>query len=131
MGDNRRDTEAESTSEQCLCGYHPSLELPVRRRNVRTIDIGNGARTAVAHDEFQLALEDFDHTVDSSLAEGPETPQERPADTDGLCSQRESFENIGSAPKSAVDKNGDSISDFGDDFGQRLERRSVCFGRTP
>src|SRR5215831_16416546 len=110
MGDNRRDTEADSTSEQCLCGYHPSLELPVWRRNVRTIDVGNGARSAVAHDEFQFALEDFDHTVDSSLAERSETPEERPADTDSLCPQCESFENIGSAAKSAVDKNRDAIS---------------------
>src|SRR6185295_7107089 len=79
-------------------------ELPVRRSNVRAVDVGNGARAAVAHCEFEFALQDFNDPLDAGLTERTEAPQKGPADPDGFRAQRERLENVGTAAKSAVDE---------------------------
>jgi len=46
------------------------LDFPVRRCNVLASNVSHSPSPAIPHCKFQLTLQDFNHPIDSRLAEG-------------------------------------------------------------
>src|SRR5438094_7447192 len=103
-------------------------DLPVRRGDIGSIDVGDGAGSAVAHHKLQFALQNIDDAIDSCLTKSPKPPEERPAYADCFCAERERFEDVGAAAESSVDENGDAVTSLAHDFGKSFERRPERFG---
>src|SRR5882672_7512150 len=94
---------------------HPTtlLDLPVGRGDVSAGDLGDGTRAAIAHRQFQLALQDLQHAIDAGLAEGAEPPQKWTTDADTLGAERKRLEHIGAAAHAAIDEHRNAAADFG------------------
>jgi hypothetical protein len=87
--------------------------------------------SAIAHDELQLRLHDFEHAIDTSLPECAQTPQHRPPDAHSPGAQRQRLEHVGAAAHAAIQKNRDAVADRGHHFRQRLDRAASGFRGTP
>src|SRR5579864_6963375 len=77
-------------------GRMPSdpLDFPFGCGHVGAVDIGDRLGAAIAHCQFELALQDFDHAIDASLAKGSQSPQVRTSNADSLGAQRQGLERI-------------------------------------
>ena len=111
-------------------GGRASLDFPVGRGDVFASNVGDGPGAAIAHHELQFALHDFDHAIDPGLAEGSQTPQEGSSNPNGFGAKREGFEYIRPPAKAAVDEYWNSVTNFGHDFRQCLNRCAQCIRGT-
>src|ERR1700722_17770567 len=98
------------------------LTLPVGRGDVFAGDVGDSPRATVAHREFQFALHDFDHAIDTVLAEGSQSPKKWTANPDRFGAECQCLEYIGAAPKAAVDVHRNFAANFGHDFRESFDR---------
>src|SRR5262249_17045245 len=80
-------------------------KLPVRVGDVGSVDIADRARPAVAHDQLEFSLQNFDYAIDARLAESAEPPQEWPADSYRFGAECERFEHVRTAAETAVNEN--------------------------
>src|SRR5205809_5039982 len=96
-------------------------DLPVRCCNVRAVDVRHSTRSAVAHDQLQFALQNFEDPIDTWLPESSKSPQEWPAHPNGFGPKCQSLEYICSAAESPIHEDRNAIAGFTDDLGQRLQ----------
>src|SRR3984893_7143658 len=102
-------------------GHRAPLDFPIGRGDIAGGDLGDRSGTTIAHRQFQFTLKDFEHPIDARLAECSQSPQEGTPDSHGSGAKREGLEHIRAAAKAAVDEDGNTVADFGHDFGQRLD----------
>ena len=78
------------------------------------------------HGERQFRPQDFENALHASRAERAQAPEWCPAHLHGICTQRQSLENVAAAPYAAVHQNRDAAADRVDDFRKYFKRgRSV------
>ena len=81
-------------------------------------------RAGLPHDLHEFAVQDVDDRLDAALAEGGESPDLRPADTDRGRAEGERLEDVRAAPHAAVDQHRHAPADRSGDLGQAIERRA-------
>ena len=90
------------------------------------VDGGDVRAAGEGHRPGEFLLQDFEDTASAGLAECAEPPQRGTSYEDGLCSDGQRFENVGSASKAAVDQHWNFTVEGVDDFRKHFDRGRVA-----
>ena len=105
------------------------VKVSSRASDVCARDVGDRLRAAVAHRQFEFALQDFEHAIDASLAERTESPEEGTSDAHGLGAERQRLEHVGASTDAAIHEHRHPSADFRDHLGECFDGRTTRFGR--
>src|SRR5215469_8138765 len=86
----------------------------------------NRWRSDLLHRRAGLGAQDFEHAFDPGLAECPEPPQIGPTDAHGVRPHRQRLDDVGTAPKTAINQDWDAAGYRRDDIRQGFDCRATA-----
>src|SRR6267143_2182438 len=88
-------------------------------------EIGDGIAAQLTEHPVDFAGQNLQRTIHARLAPRGQAVQRGAPDHDGLRTQRERLDDVGTAAEAAVDENGEALADCVRDLRQHLDRRDT------